>query len=59
MSFSKKVKDDIKKKTNHNYNEIVRILEQYPYVPAKEKILESARNTKKQLDQVVDDNIRD
>ena len=59
MSFSKKVKDDIKKKTNYNYNEIVRILEQYPDVPAKEKILESARNTKKQLDQVVDDNIRD
>jgi hypothetical protein len=59
MSFSKKVKDDIKKKTNYNYNEIVRILEHYPDVPAKEKILESARNTKKQLDQVVDDNIRD
>ncbi len=59
MSFSKKVKDDIKKKTNHNYNEIVRILEQYPDVPAKEKILESARNTKNQLDQVVDDNLKD
>ena len=59
MSFSKKVKDDIKKKTNYNYNEIVKILEQYPDIPAKEKILESARNTKKQLDQVVDDNIRD
>jgi hypothetical protein len=59
MSFSKKVKDDIKKQTNYNYNEIVRILEQYPDVPAKEKILESARNTKKQLDQVVDDNIHD
>ncbi len=59
MSFSKKVKDDIKKRTNYNYNEIVRILEQYPDIPAKEKILESARSTKKQLDQVVDDNLRD
>jgi hypothetical protein len=59
MSFSKKVKDDIKKKTNYNYNEIVKILAQYPDIPAKEKILESARITKEQLDQVVDDTIRD
>lgn len=59
MSFGKKVKDEIKKKTGHNYNEIVRILEQFPDIHAKEKILESAKNTKRQLDKVVDDNIRD
>jgi len=41
------------------YNEIVRILEQFPDIPAKKKILESAKNTKSQLDKVVDDNIHD
>ncbi|MGH9988073.1 MAG: hypothetical protein ACRD8W_29395 [Nitrososphaeraceae archaeon] len=59
MSFGKKVKDEIKKKTGYMYNEIVRILEQFPDIPAKEKILESAKNTKSQLDKVVDDNIHD
>lgn len=59
MSFGKKVKDNIKKKTSNNYNEIVRILEQFPDIPAKDKIIESAKNTKNQLDKVVDDNIRD
>jgi hypothetical protein len=59
MSFGKKVKDNIKKKTSNNYDEIVRILEQFPDIPAKNKIIESAKNTKNQLDKVVDDNIRD
>jgi hypothetical protein len=59
MSFGKKVKDNIKKKTSNNYNEIVRILEQFPDIQAKDKIIESAKNTKNQLNKVVDDNIRD
>ncbi|MGA7369232.1 MAG: hypothetical protein WBX01_08890 [Nitrososphaeraceae archaeon] len=59
MSYGKKVKDDIKKRTGHNYKEIVRILEHYPDIPAKKKILESAKNVREQLDKVVDDNIRD
>jgi hypothetical protein len=48
------VKDNIKRKTSSNYNEIVRILDQFPDIPAKTKILESAKN---QLDKVVDENI--
>jgi hypothetical protein len=59
MSYSKKVKENIKKKTTNNYNEIVKILEQFPNIPAKKKILESAKGAKKQLDSVVDENLKD
>ncbi|MGH9979631.1 MAG: hypothetical protein ACRD8Z_27895 [Nitrososphaeraceae archaeon] len=59
MSYSKKIKENIKKKTTNNYNEIVKILEQFPDIPAKKKILESAKDAKKQLDSVVDENLKD
>jgi hypothetical protein len=59
MSYSKKVKENIKRKTTNNYNEIVKILDQFPDIPAKTKILESAKDTKKQLDSVVDENLKD
>ena len=58
MSYSKKVKENIKRKTTNNYNEIVKILDQFPDIPAKTKILESAKDTKKQLDSVVDENLK-
>jgi hypothetical protein len=59
MSYGKRIKDDIKRKTSKNYNEIVRILDPFPDIPAKQKILESAKNVKSQFDKVVDENIRD
>jgi hypothetical protein len=59
MSYSKKIKENIKRKTTNNYNEIVKILDQFPDIPAKTKILESAKDTKKQLDSVVDENLKD
>ena len=59
MSFSKKVKEKIKKKTADNYDEIVKILDQFPDIPAKKKILDSAKDAKKQLDSVVDESLKD
>jgi hypothetical protein len=59
MSYSKKVKEKIKNKTTNNYNEIVKILEQFPDISAKKKILESVKDAKKQLDSVVDENLKD
>jgi hypothetical protein len=59
MSYSKKIKENIKRKTTNNYNEIVKILDPFPDIPAKTKILESAKDTKKQLDSVVDENLKD
>jgi hypothetical protein len=59
MSYSKKVKENIKRRTANNYNEIVKILEQFPDIPAKTKILESAKNVKNQFDNVVDENLKD